>query len=302
MKNSLSTNEPMIYIKVNIVKNNAAANGSETNIVIATTEDANGNIIGNIDVVFKTDGNALFRENQLPTYRVTTDAEGLATVNIINDSEKNEINTVSICVFNNPEQSKKVNVKFHKTYKKFEISSVININHTLESNQPTIAWAGASFSIVTHGGSEDISWAIQGEESGIILTTDGKKIATVEIVNEPRGPRLLVCEDNITGEFLIYTFEIKYFLLHSEHPNKYRFILEEMPAIKMQDRIIYNELFKQWGKMSSYIGWGMDEEYWTSEHNNLFARVYNLDTGRDREIAIDLHSLNYIFNAVGDPY
>lgn len=286
-----------------ICKDNAISDGNDYNRVVVTITDKNNSPVSNIDVVFKTSGNAAFKKNGGVIYRTTADIDGIAYADVINDAGKDDINEVTAFLFDEQEKEKTIKIHFHKAYEKLSIRSVQNINHTLDHGEPTIVWNGAKFTIQIFGGSGTTQWDIIGENIGILLSTDNSNTATIEITSEFYGKRTLVCTDSITKESVTYQFDVQtYFLISSEKYN-YRKIISGAPAHKLLDRSLYNELFRQWGVMSNYPGWQDGVEYWTSEHSLLSVFIYNLDEGHLREVKIHpLQKLKYLFKPTEAPF
>ncbi|WP_434462181.1 Ig-like domain-containing protein [Serratia plymuthica] len=271
-------------LTVSVKQDNSSANGSDENIITAIVTDANGGPATNTDVIFKVDGNALFKDNESQILRATTQSDGSLDVRLVNPSESDETNTVTVFLFDNQEETKVVEVHFHHLWDQLSIDSIYNKNKTLVDGQPTIAWCGAEFSILTAGGSGKVSWSYDGD--GSLLLNNNMKILTVKIMQPFFGDKILTCIDDMTQEIITYTFNITdlVFLVNTEE--SYNTFIENNKNHAFPSRDKYQSLFHQWGRLSVFADWPTGGEYWTSEYDAFGAWVAYTDTGEQRKLNI----------------
>lgn len=268
-------------LTVSVKQDNSTANGNEQNIITAIVTDVDGNPVANIDIVFEVNGSALFKDNESQILRATTPNDGRLDIGLINPYEADETNEVIAFLFENQDVKQVVDVHFHKTWAALSIASVYNKNKTLVAGQPTIAWCGAEFSILTTGGSGQVSWSYI--EDGTLELHEEGAILTVKISQPFFGEKILTCVDTVTQETFSYFFNITDLLFLINTQESYRNFIATQKTSVFPDRAKYRELFKQWGQLSAFSGWPAGGEYWTSEYNLLNAWAANADTGEERK-------------------
>lgn len=266
---------------VSVKQDNSTANGNDKNIITATVTDVDGNPAANIDIVFEVNGSALFKDNESQILRTTIPNDGCLDISLVNPSEADETNKVIAFLFESQDVKQVVDVHFHKTRATLSISSVYNKNKTLVAGQPTIAWCGAEFSILTTGGSGQVSWSYN--EDGTLELHEEGAILTVKILQPFFGEKVLTCVDTITQEMIGYSFNITDILFLVTTPESCSNFISNQNISVFPDRQKYKELFKQWGPLSTFSGWPAGGEYWTSEYDLLGAWAANADTGEQRK-------------------
>ncbi|UNH43803.1 hypothetical protein MNY66_07535 [Moellerella wisconsensis] len=299
MKKSTSNN---INLKLELIKAQAEANGSDTAKIKVITYD--GTIeLPEVDIVLIADGNALFKNVNTPIYKTKTGKNGYTIIDIVNN--KDEKNTIKCRLFNEENISQSINISFYNELPILKIDSVYNINHTFAENEPSICWHGAFFYIKTKGGHDNgsLTWSADNEPSAFSFENISKSEVKVTITNEIKKENILTCIDSITQESIDFSIKIKKYVLISHNEVNYKDLINKAKSHNILKKLDYDLLFREWGIMSTYQGWGKDKEYWTAEHNQLLSKVYiyNLDRGSSHNVKMNDYKLNYLFTADATP-
>ncbi len=268
-------------LTLSVKQDNSTANGNDENIITATVTDVDGHPVANIDIVFEVNGSAFFKDNESQILRATTSDDGHLDISLVNTSEADETNEVTAFLFENQDVKQVVDVHFHKAWAALNISSIYNKNKTLVAGQPTIAWCGAEFSILTDGGSGQVSWSYN-DDGTLELHGEGA-ILTVKILQPFFGEKVLTCVDTVTQETIGYSFNITDLLFLVNTPESYSNFITTKKTSVFPDRAKFKELFTQWGQLSAFSDWPVGGEYWTSEYDSLSAWAANADTGEQRK-------------------
>ncbi|WP_413492394.1 hypothetical protein [Morganella psychrotolerans] len=292
-----------IKLDLEIIKGHAESSPSDfAKIKVKTTNRGNNENIADISVICKVNGSAIFKESNSPILKTKTNEVGEVAIHITNS--KSENNIVEVYLFDMPDIKENASISFHDEITPIKISHVTNINHTFNKGEPSIAWVGAYFYIETTGGLGKVEWHFDESDFLLIENEDeDKNKSKVTILKEIKSVLTLVGTDDITNEKVTFNLNIKKFILMSEKNVKYKDLLINKDAYDILDKMSYELLYQEWGKISSYPGWGDNEEYWTEKHNTLLGTVYifNLDTGFYHNVKMSDYMLKFLFIAGKSP-
>ncbi|KLN96055.1 Ig-like domain-containing protein [Moellerella wisconsensis] len=289
-------------ITIRVTQDNAQANGASTNIVEAYILESETMLPATkLDIVFSVNGNAIIKENNSPLFRTSTDGNGKAVINITNTVS--ESITVKTYILNDPNQLETKEINFLPTSDKLKITSIHNRNHTFTAEQPTIAWAGASFTIETTGGSGDLDWKVEGAVAEVDIESLNNSSAGITIKSHQYQAVKIVVTDKITSDHDDFSFFIKLYIAPSL--DKTRTLSQ---AINLHDDALlspinYLDIHKEWGDLTVYPQWSLGTspeqkilstdiietdavnlaEFWTNEYSTLGkATVANIKDGTFR--------------------
>ncbi|MFP1722719.1 Ig-like domain-containing protein [Lonsdalea quercina] len=269
-----------VSLVLNVVSDNAQANGKSVNRVCATvTDNTTLKPLSGQTVMFTiTSGSATF-DNDSTTYSTTTDSDGNAYASV--KDTKVESVTIRAAV---GDKTATATVHFSQETTPLNIQRIYNVNQTFPSGGPTVAWNNAQFSMDVSGGSGNYSWSItEGNDVLSVVSSSGhtgvfKFSQSRSSVNPDKEYNIHV-SDTDTGETVDYTFTID--LYFTEFGDLYWYTNpNEFPTTNE-----FNRLLNEWGFMIPYDGWVTDENngwYWTSEHSSYYyAHAFNVKNGKE---------------------
>ncbi len=189
---------------------------------------------------------------------------------------------------------------FKPTADRFYISSATNSNHTFSTEQPKTAWAGASFTLNTVGGSNGkIEWKWSGATEEIVVEgNDLDRTAGVTIKARTYQPCIITATDTISGESDQYILEVETLF----QPECDKRVSHNDAKKNHPDSLVsldnYKQLYAEWGDMSAYTsqGWKVDDVYWTSDEVFGGVKVYDLQSGTDNTSGTFLVAHYYSFS------
>lgn len=231
-----------------------------------------------VDVVFKivNSSTAFFSQTNSPIYASITDGTGHATA-MIGNSVAEKV-SITVEYKGNPAIIAEASVTFTEATDNFQITNVVNSNHTFLQNQPSIAWPGSAFLIETRGGSGKVNWEAVSSSAELSVSGTTTGDCSVTILAKPRQICTIKGTDSITNETVEWTFFIDTFVksdfvqchLSDATHNHGDYLLT--PAE-------YERLHHEWGEMSAYPIWDVTDVYWTSDYDLTSAVVCDLSTG-----------------------
>ena len=276
-------------LTLEVIKNNARPDSEDYNTVKAVVVDESGQPASDIVVLFNSSGNARFSNGNI-IFRETTDVAGVCLANITDSSSE----SVSISAQAAGTDVKYVEITFTNIDKELEIQSVNNENGIFPENKFDTAWVGATFTIVTSGGSGDLSWTVSGG-SGLAITQEGGNFAAFTFRSaDLNTDYLIVGKDKITLEEISYNFTLSEFVLAwlSEINAVDLFLAGDVKKLRSKDTLL--KIYQQWGNISSYNS-GLND-FWTdnfsydAEAKTLTAELVSLVNGDISQVT----DINYI--------
>lgn len=271
-------------IKHRIITDNAQANGGVTNAVEFSFINATSyEPAVALPVVIETNGSAIIKESNSSIFKTVTDGNGKVVSNIT-DTVHEDITVATFVIFSLSD-SDRVKLKFKPISDRFYISSATNANHTFTRDQPKTAWAGASFTLNTVGGSNGkIEWKWSGATEEIVVEgNDLDRTAGVTIKARTYQPCIINATDTITGESDQYILEVENLLQPECDKRVFHNDAKKNHPDSLVSLDIYKQLYAEWGDMSAYTsqGWKVDDVYWTSDEVFGGVKVYDLQSGTD---------------------
>ena len=261
---------PELVTELDVISDNARANGQSTNQVKVTVHDKVTNKVqAGVSVSFSVSGSAKFF-NGKQSCVIVTDGHGEAYASLV-DNVTEDITVTTVV----NDITSTVVVHFSNNYQKFGIARAYNNNKTFSTDMPTTAWIGAKFFIEISGGSGDYSWSINNPGVDIAKVDPNTLSITFSSEVDLSESFIIQFKDNITEEEDNYSFFIKVFFTH----------YGEWRGFDNHD--VYpsvgelSQLFKEWGDMSVYDGWVSREHnvYWTRDYNYWVCKTVNLRNG-----------------------
>ncbi|EKT61991.1 hypothetical protein OOA_08871 [Providencia burhodogranariea DSM 19968] len=266
MNDSKADNNYIVALTIKV--NNAPADGKSLNTVsvvcIDSTDFSPARGLNVVFTVISLGGTAFINESQTTIYPTTTDGIGMAVANIADTVAEDVIIRCHVTSDTASENTK--TITFREMTDNFTIINATNSNHTFLREEPSIAWAGAEFTIHTRGGSRNISWNIENIISEVTVRGNADGSADVLIKEDPRREVRIIAKDDITDELVVYSFFLRDFVRSDRQ--KYKFSeAEDDYGNYLLPVATYERLFTQWGNLSSYFIWStaVDETYWTNE-------------------------------------
>lgn len=269
-----------ISLTLDVISDNAQANGNAVNRVCATVIDSDtSKPLSGQQVTFTvTSGSATF-DNDSTSYTTTTDSDGNAYASV--KDKKVESVTIKAVV---GDKTASATVHFSQEITPLNILRVYNVNQTFPSGGPTVAWNNAEFSMDVSGGSGNYSWSVtEGNDVlSVVSSSDHTGVfrfsQSKSNVN-PKRKYTIHVSDVDTGETTDYSFTID--LYFTEFGKLYWYTIKnDFPTTSE-----FNRLLNEWGFMIPYEGWVTDENngwYWTSEHPSYYyAHAFNVKNGKE---------------------
>ncbi|WP_186372993.1 inverse autotransporter beta domain-containing protein [Yersinia frederiksenii] len=266
---------------LSILKDNALANGADTNVVQSKVTDAQGEPIAGLVVTF-TANNGATLVNVLGT--TGTDGIAQATLNsgtVGTSTVTAEINGVS----------KSVVVTFGVQVLPFtSINTQIN-PHTFSVSEgfPSTGFANASFTLNMDNNPSDYTW--RSSDSNVTVSNSG----VVTLTNKPSGSvTITATQHGAQTPVYSYTFKMTDWFVISSGTSKYSwsdagaYCSSQSRSLPEQTRLSYTYLarqmdsvFGEWGPMLNYPNSGfVIGNYWTSEYDTTRSFTVYAQTGR----------------------
>jgi len=269
---------PDISLVLDVVSDNAQANGNAVNRVCAmvTDSDTHKPLYGQ-EVTFTVTSGRAFFDNGAVSYRAATDSNGEAYAAVRDDT----VETVDLSAEAGGKTAA-ASVHFKQTLSPLRIERVYNLNKTFPAGGPSTAWLGANFSASAVGGSGTYSWAIDSADVDVIYHNDNSYKSEFTFArNLPAyGSYTITLTDTETHEQDYYTFNLNAFFTHYADPQLYLAMLVigfgNCPSTDELKR-----LYRDWGNMTPY-GFVLDQNwgwYWTSDSNILSQTKIRLTDG-----------------------
>lgn len=268
---SFTAVSPSISLKLDVLSDNAHANGAAVNCIKATvTDDDKGTPLSEKVVTFSLNSNSAAFENGSDLYNTTTDSRGEAYASL-SDTKAEEVSVTVMC----EDMKEKTLVHFSENNYPLSIGSFYNKNKKFSPINSIIIWEGAEVFFSASGGSGDYSWSVDGSVQ--IVGSSSSDILQLKIYTSSNSKFSVILKDNLTGDTLertIYTEAMLYNFGKWEvyiPTNRHYASVEDLQT-----------LFNQWGDMSAYEGWipsGKDGYYWALSDESASAPVVNLING-----------------------
>ncbi len=277
----------IISVQLEVLVDGVPANGLESNQVRAKVLSIDKQPLANQRVVFSIkEGSALFKENQLALYAVETDRFGQALADVTNTIAEDVVLTCS--VISASEIQAIETLLFTEVHEKFKIKSVQTLNHSLFVGEPTVVWTGASFEIITEGGTGSANWQVVSQQEYIHIQNGLHGSVIVEIVGPFIGECKIIGRDETTEEEIEYRFSVGHYLFNYRDVKPLSEAISNAPDNKLVPKEVLNSLYAQWGSMLDYTGWTNHIlEYWTNQYSMIEndATVFDISTGLSRKIS-----------------
>lgn len=280
--NSVTANfesaSPDISLVLDVVSDNAQANGNAVNRLCATVTDSDTHKpLSGQEVTFTVNTGRAFFDNGAVSYRAVTDSNGETYAAVRDDT----VETVDLSAEAGGKTAA-ASVHFKQTLSPLRIERVYNLNKTFPAGGPSTAWLEAKFSASAVGGSGTYSWAIDSEDVEVVYHNENSHKADFKFArNLPAyGSYTITLTDTETLEQDSYTFNLNVFFTHYADPKFYLVMLGigfgNCPSTDELKR-----LYSDWGNMTPY-GFVLDQNwgwYWTSDSNILTQTKIRLTDG-----------------------
>lgn len=277
--NSVTANfqsaSPEISLVLDVVSDNAQANGNSVNRVRATVTDSDTHkpLSGQAVAFSITGGSATF-DNGNTSYSATTDNNGEAYASVKDKTVESVIITAVT-----GDKTATVTVHFSQEYSPLKIDRIFNKNKTFLSGQPRIAWKNAELFFSVSGGSGNYS--CRGS-SGISATIYDSHTVLVVFSLSDETDCTITLTDNVTSENIKHTLHLETYYIefggwYTFYPSMEQAYGIDYPSV--QDLV---SLYEEWGDMSVYPEWIPQERdgyYWASSEKAMSAPVVNLKNG-----------------------
>ena len=238
-----------VDVKLVVISDNAVANGQANNVVeIIVTDKLTEQFLSGIEVNCSVSGSAQIVYGQSNT----TNSQGSAIVAISDSTEEDVIVTVNVL-----DKTVSTTISFTEQEEPIKISRVYNVNKEFEVGGPTVAWRGAEFYIEAVGGSGHYEWSItDGPNALYISETNGNRV-TLKFSDTTSAQAKQTYKITLVdgSQTIDYIFTINLFFIEFEHWEFYE-SQEKYPSLEE-----LTQLYREWGAMSIYDGWGGEKHY-----------------------------------------
>lgn len=278
----LSDPDSDYYLFIRRITDNSPSDGKKENIVEVYCTDTDFYPSAGIDILFKTTGNAIFRQNQQSSYHAFTDVYGRIRASLIDLKQETVIVSAELNTGEENNIQARIDFNFIRNQGDFRITHARNISHSFRiGSEPTIAWEGAYFFIDTEGGSGEVEWTVTQSSAEIELSQpdDNKEYCKVTILNRPRQICELQGKDIITKEIVNYRFQILTFV-----DQDYRTLNIDSSKNKYGRNLLRIDqcasLYDQWGNLRRYPEWNTDRYFWTNDIGFFSTTAINFNNGQ----------------------
>jgi len=265
---------PEVGLVLDVVSDNAQANGNAVNRVRATVTDSDTHkpLSGQAVTFTVTSGSAVF-DNDSISYSATTDSNGEAYASV----KDNTVETVTLSAVGG-DKTATATIHFSKDYAPLKIQRVYNTNKNFEIGHPVTAWTGAELTFEATGGSGEYTWNVNYPEELHPENTLAKSV-NMSFTDRTTINRQYIIEvtDNVTGGTDSYRFSLSVFF---ERFGIYEFYSVLSPSDYPSENDLIS-LYNDWGNMGSYTGW-LDKGrslYWTNHIILLQTLAVNMRNG-----------------------
>lgn len=266
---------PELSLALDVVSDNAQANGNAVNRVRATVTDSDTHkpLSGQVVTFTVTSGSAVF-DNDSATYSATTDSNGEAYASVKDETVESVIITTAT-----GDKTATGTVHFSQEYSPLKIDRIYNKNKIFLSGHPLIAWKNAELFISVSGGSGNYSC---GGSNGISATIYDSNTVLVVFSLSDEIDCTITLTDNVTSENIKHTLHLETYYIevgdwYTFYPSMKNSYGVDYPSV--QDLV---SLYEEWGDMSLYPEWIPQERdgcYWASSEKASSAPVVNLKNG-----------------------
>lgn len=267
---------PVLSTTLAVISNDAIANGSSFNQIVATVINKNtGEPESGASVNFSiSNGDSTFIDGAT-TFTNTSDADGKVYARLISTSPGSS----NVVAQTYTGASNSVYVDFTEDYSELEIIRIFNTLKSFGEEGPTTAWPDATFYVEAAGGSGDYTWGVN-DDSAISFESQNHQTGTFVFTSntEANVTYTISVTDNVTNLKTSHSFTLHVFFSTFGNWSAYNILHKN----KYPSLANLTSLYDQWGDMSKYPGWLISGgyHYWTNTEELGFSQAVNLKTGK----------------------
>lgn len=266
---------PNLALVLDVVSDNARANGSAVNRVLATVTDLNTQKpLQGQEVIFTITGGTAVFDDGSASHIVTTDSSGEVYASVKDET----VESVTITAYSG-DVKEKATVHFSRDYSPLQIGRVYNTNKSFQTGHPVTAWVGAELILSANGGSGKYNWNVNYPEELQPESLSGESVRMFFTDSAfPNKEYVIEVTDDVTGENSSYRFSLNVFFTEFGIDTYY----DLLNHLKYPSQNELVALYNDWGRMDAYPGWLLrgNPYYWTNYAGPIQARVINMLNGK----------------------